>query len=164
MFAVLFCQILLLVFHQVTTLADFFPFNGSRNYTRTEKLLEASINGVLMLLPPLGFAFHIHGLMIFGVIYYSVLFCIELIIWWVPYVTTPSGRGRDIYNRFLAFATLDFEKGDGLARWQAIYDRLHRGTTTVLPSRGNRPVPNLEHMILHAWTLVTAIVTVKGFF
>jgi hypothetical protein len=163
MFVVLFCQVSLLVFHQVTTLVDFFPFNGSRNYSRTEKLLEASVNGVLMLLPPIGFAFHIRGLMVFGVFYYFVLFGIELLIWWVPYFTTPSGRGRDVYNRLLAFATLDFEKGDGLARWQATYDRLHRGTMTILPQRANRPVPNLEHMILHAWTLITAIVTAVGF-
>jgi hypothetical protein len=160
MFTVLFCQIVLLVFHQVTTLVDFFPFNGSRNYTPTEKLLETGVNGVLMLLPPVGFGFHIRGLMIFGVVYYFVLLVIEIIIWWVPYLKMPSGRGRIIYNSLLACATLDFEKGDGLTRWQATYNRLHRGTITVLPPRGDRPVPNLEHVILHTWTLVTAIVTV----
>lgn len=163
MFMVLFCQVALLVFHQVTTLVDFFPFNGSHNYTRTEKFAEAGVNGVLMLLPPIGFAFHIRGLMIFGEIYYFVLFAIELLIWWVPYLTTPSGRWRDVYNRLLAGATLDFEKGDGLARWQATYNRLHRGTITILPARGDRPVPNLEHTILHGWTLITAIVTAAGY-
>jgi hypothetical protein len=162
-FAVLFCQVALLVFHQVTTLFDFFPFNGSRNYSRTEKWLEAGVNGALMLLPPIGFAFRIHGLMIFGLVYYFVLFGIELLIWWVPYLTTLSGRGRAIYNFLLAGATLDFEKGDGLARWQAAYHRLHRGTITFLPVRGDRPVPNLEHVILHAWTLFTAIVTAAAY-
>jgi hypothetical protein len=98
MFTVLFCQIVLLVFHQVTTLVDFFPFNGSRNYTPTEKLLETGVNGVLMLLPPVGFGFHIRGLMIFGVVYYFVLLVIEIIIWWVPYLKMPSGRGRIIYT------------------------------------------------------------------
>jgi hypothetical protein len=158
-FLIVFCQVGLLVFHQVTTLVDFFPFNGSRNYSRTEKWLEAGVNGVLMLLPPLGFAFHIRGLMIFGLVYYFVLFGIELLIWWVPYLTTLSGRSRVIYNYLLACATLDFEKGDPLARWQAAYNRLHRGTITFLPARSDRPVPNLEHVILHAWTLCTAIVT-----
>ena len=56
-------------------------------------------------------------------------------------------------------ATSNFEPGDTLGHWTAIYHRLHRGTMTFLPARGDRPVPNLEHTILHAWTLVTAIVT-----
>jgi len=140
-FMVLFCQVALLVFHQVTTLVDFFPFNGSHNYTRTEKFAEAGVNGVLMLLPPIGFAFHIRGLMIFGEIYYFVLFAIELLIWWVPYLTTPSGRWRDVYNRLLAGATLDFEKGDELARWQATCNRLHRGTITILPGAWRQTGP-----------------------
>jgi hypothetical protein len=108
------CQLALLVYHQVTTLFDFYPFNGSRNYARHEKLAEAGVNGVLMSLPPIGFGFHIRGLMTFGVVYYFVLFSVELIIWWVPYLTEPAGRWRVIYNRLLACATSNFEKGDTL--------------------------------------------------
>lgn len=44
------------------------------------------------------------------------------------------------------------------------YNRLHRGTIAILPARGDRPVPNLEHTILHVWTLVTALVTAKAYF
>ncbi len=160
----LFCQLTLLVYHQVTTLVDLFPFNGSRNYTRKEKLLECGVNGSLMLLPPIGFGFHIPALIHFGVVYYFVLFIIELIIWWIPYLTVPSARWRGTYNRLLSFATLDFEKGDLSARWRDTYNRLHRGTITVLPARGDRPVPNLEHTILHAWTLITALVTAGAYF
>jgi hypothetical protein len=123
---ILFCQLALLAYHQVTTLIDFYPFNGARNYVRREKLAECGVNGVLMLLPPIGFAFHISALRTFGVVYYFVLFAIELLIWWVPYLTTPTGQWRQIYNRLLAVATSDFESGDVLARWQDIYHRLHR--------------------------------------
>jgi hypothetical protein len=164
MSVLLVCQLGLLAYHQVTTLFDFFPFNGSRNYTWKEKLAEAGSNGILMILPPIGFGFHIHGLMIFGVIYYFVLFAIELIIWWIPYLTIPTGRWRDLYNRLLSCATSSFEKGDTLNHWVAIYNRLHRGTITFLPARDNRPVPNLEHTILHAWTLVAALVTALAYF
>ncbi len=66
---ILFCQLALLVYHQLTTLLDFFPFNGSRHYPRKEKLAEAGGNGILMSLAPIGFGFHIRGLMINGVIY-----------------------------------------------------------------------------------------------
>ena len=155
----LICQLVLLAYHQITTLIDFYPFNGSRNYSRNQKLAEAGSNFILMGLAPIGFYFHIHGLMVYGVIYYFILFAIELIIWWVPYLTVPAGRWRVVYNRLLGFSTSNFQAGDTLAAWVAIYNRLHRGTITFLPDRADRPVPNLEHTILHAWTLVTAIVT-----
>jgi hypothetical protein len=155
----LFCQLGLLMYHQITTLFDFFPFNGARNYNGKEKLAESGSNFILMSLAPIGFGFHIPGLMIFGVVYYFFLFAVEIIIWWIPYLTVPSGRWRRIYNRLLACSTSCFQEGDTLNHWCAVYDRLHRGTITVLPARRDRPVPNLEHTILHVWTLVTAIVT-----
>jgi hypothetical protein len=160
---VLLVQAALLAYHQVTTLFDFFPFNGARNYSRKERTLECAVNGVLMALPPIGFAFHVRALETFGVAYYFVLFAIELVIWWVPYFTEPSGRWRALYNGMLSLATSDFEKGDALARWKATYQRLFQGTLTLLPPRGDRPVPNLEHMILHAWTLLTALVTAAAY-
>ena len=126
-------------------------------------MAEAGSNAVLMALAPIGFGFQIKALMTFGVVYYFVLFAIELIIWWVPYFTVPSGRWRTVYNRLLSFSTSNFEPGDTLEHWSAIYQRLHRGTITLLPPRGDRPVPNLEHMILHLWTLVTAIVTLAAY-
>jgi hypothetical protein len=156
-------QITLLAYHQVTTWFDFYPFNGVRNYSGKEKIAEACSNAVLMSLAPIGFGLRIRPLMGVGVVYYFVLFAAELIVWWIPYFTVPSGRWRPVYNRLLSVATSNFEKGDTLTSWTGIYQRLHRGTITLLPERGDRPVPNLEHTILHAWTLVTAIVTVVAF-
>jgi len=157
--AAIFCQLVLLAYHQLTTLVDFFPFNGARNYTRREKLAEAGSNAVLMSLGPIGFVLRLRWLMTFGVIYYFVLFAVEIIIWWIPYFTIPRGAWRQIYNRALSLSTSNFETGDTLEHWRAVYDRLHAGTTTFLPGRPGRIVPNVEHTILHAWTLVTAIVT-----
>jgi hypothetical protein len=162
--AVLCCQLLLLTYHQITTLVDFYPFNGARHYTWKEKLGEAAFNAVLMSLPPIGFGFHIRGLMMFGLVYYFFLFAVELIIWWVLYLTEPKGRWRVIYNRVLGAVMFNDPKGDAISRWHEIYNRLHRGTIKVLPPCGDRPVPNFEHTILHAWTLVTAIVTAIAFF
>jgi hypothetical protein len=157
--AALACQLALLVYHQVTTRFDFFPFNSARHYTRKEKLAEAGVNFVLMGLGPIGFGFHIKGLMNFGVVYYFILFGIELIIWWVPYLTVPSGWWGEIYKRVLGAVMFNDPKADALTRWQEIYNRLHRHTIAILPPIGDRPRPNLEHTILHAWTLVTALVT-----
>jgi len=158
----IFFQILLLAYHQLTTHADFYPFNGARNYSRNEKLAEAGINLILMSLAPLGFALRIHGLMIYGVIYYYFLFAAELIIWWIPFLTVPVGRSRVIYNFLLSCVTSDFAEGDALTRWYATYQRLHAGTITFLPSREGRPIPNVEHTILHTLTLATAVITTLG--
>jgi len=153
------CQVVLLAYHQLTTYVDFFPFNGACNYSLNEKLAEGGSNFVLMILAPIGFVFHIRGLMTYGVVYYFFLFAVELIIWWVPYFTVPAGHWRGIYNRLLSLATSNFEKGDTLAHWCDIHSRLHSGTIAFLPGRAGRPVPNLEHTILHVWTLITAVIT-----
>jgi len=155
----IFCQLLLLVYHQVTTLFDFFPFNGARHLDRRERFAECSVNGLLMILPPIGFGFHVRWLMTFGLIYYFVLFAIEIVIWWIPYLTTPSGRWRGVYNRLLSLAASNFEKGDTLNRWEAIHRRLYQDTISFLPNRRGGIVPNLEHVILHGWTLLTALLT-----
>jgi len=157
------CQLLLLIYHQTTTLVDLHPFNGARHYTVGERVTEAGVNAVLMSLAPIGFAFRIHGLMTFGVIYYFVLFVVELIIWWVPYMGEPSGRWRSVYNRLLSLATSNFEPGDTLDHWVAIHTRLHRGTISFLPARAGRIVPNLEHTLLHVLTIVTAILTLVAY-
>jgi hypothetical protein len=132
-------QVLLLAYHQITTQVDFFPFNGARFYKRWETALECGVNGVLMSPAPVGFIVGIRGLMWYGVIYYFVLFVEEVRVWWVPYLFGPSKV------------------------WRAAYDRLHSQTIKVLPARGDNPVPNLEHMILHVLTFVTAVATAIAF-
>lgn len=162
MIAAVVCQIVLLVYHQITTLIDLYPFNGVRNYTKAERWAEASINGVLMSLTPIGFALGIRSLMIYGVVYYFVLFFIEIIIWWVPYFFDPRGIFRKVYNVVLAVGTSNFEKGDPLCHWKVIHERIHSETISLLPVRAGRIRPNLEHTLLHSWTLLTAVVTLKG--
>jgi hypothetical protein len=161
---VLVSQVVLLVYHQATTLIDLSPFNGARHYTLKERCAEAGANCILMGLAPIGYAFQIRSLMIFGVVYYFVLFAIEIIIWWIPYFSVPSGRWRRIYNRLLALGTSNFSPGDTLDHWLAIHHRLHTDTITVLPKIPQRVVPNLEHMILHLWTAITAGITAAYFF
>ena len=163
MTAALLCQVALLAFHQITTFFDLAPFNGARNYSKTERAGEMGVNAVLMLLAPIGFAFHVKGLMIYGVIYYFVLFTIELVIWWVPYLTVPRGLWRRLCNYALALGTSDFASGDTLDRWYVTYERLHSKTIIVVPRRAGRVVPNLEHMLLHGLTLMTAVVTAFAF-
>jgi hypothetical protein len=162
MLTALLCQIVLLVFHQATTWLDLFPFNGARNYTRQERFAETGANAILMGLGPLGFAFDIRALQVYGAVYYFLLFLVELVIWWIPYFLVPSGIWRRVYNVALAVSTSNFQPGDTLTHWLGVHQRLHAGTVTILPRRAGRIVPNLEHTLLHGWTLITAVVTFRA--
>jgi hypothetical protein len=157
------CQIVLLIYHQITTFVDLYPFNGARNYSFRERLAEMGVNAVLMSLAPIGLMLNSHGLMLIGVIYYFFLFGVEIVIWWIPYFSVPSGRWRTAYNFVLSLATSNFQKGDALEHWLAVHQRLHIGTITILPQRSGRIVPNFEHTLLHGWTLVTAITTLIAY-
>jgi hypothetical protein len=152
-------QLLLLAYHQLTTSLDLFPFNGSRFYSRQERTAEMLVNLVLMGLAVLGSVLDSPGLRLYAVIYYFVLFGIELVIWWLPYVCEPAGTWRTLYNLALAVGTSDFAPGDTLARWQRTFDRIHAQTIFVLPRKPGRITPNLDHLILHSITLVTALAT-----
>jgi len=151
------------MYHQITTLVDLYPFNGVRHHTGNERFTEAAVNAVLMLLPPIGFILRLRGLMLFGVVYYFILLFFELVIWWVPYFTDPPPTWRRFYNLALSLATSNFRKGDTLDTWASIHHRLHDGTITPLePGKG--PIrPNLEHIILHTWTIVTAVATTAAY-
>ena len=128
-------QILLLAYHQLTTLVDFYPFNNVRQYSLRERLRECLIHGLLMTLSPLGFVLDIGWLKIVGAVYYGVLLIGGFLSWWRPYI------------------------GGATPDWQATYDRIFRQTLIVLPPIRNHPVPNLEHVILHSLTLLTAVLT-----
>ena len=157
------CQLLLLAYHQTTTLLDLHPFNGVRNAVRAERLVEAAVNAVLMALAPIGYIFGVHALQVYGVIYYFVLLFFEVVIWWIPYLADPSGRARRVYNVLLAVATMSYGERDALADWTRRHRRLHAGTVTPLPAGRGPITPNLEHMILHALTVLTAVVTAAAF-
>lgn len=157
------CQVVLLAYHQITTWTDLYPFNGARFYSRQERLAESGTNAVLMGLPIVGFGLRIHGLMTFGVIYYFVLFGIEILIWWVPFIHEPRGGLRRLYNFGLACATSSFGHEDALENWKNVYNRIHGKTLSVFSKKPGEIVPNTDHCILHSWTLVTALVTLVAY-
>ncbi|HEY3754695.1 MAG TPA: hypothetical protein VGL42_00955 [Opitutaceae bacterium] len=132
-------QLTLLAYHQIFTRFDFFPFNGARFSKPTERIGEAAFNGLLMGFVPASYLFGWNVLLRYGAPYYSILFACELATWFVPYFFGASPK------------------------WQEIYSRIQARTIMVLPRRGDNPTPNLEHLILMALTLVTAIATAVAF-
>ena len=67
-----------------------------------------------------------------------------LALWWLPY---------------LAGVTVPWATAGTGETWAQLHARTYAKTIIVLPRIGNRPRPNLEHMILHALMLAAAIVT-----
>ena len=83
-------QLLLVVYHQATTLFDFYPFNNVRDYTLKERLTECLINGTTMIMPFIGFYFHIDWMMMAAIIIYPALLIAEYFNWWKPYLFGAS--------------------------------------------------------------------------
>jgi hypothetical protein len=139
-FITLVTQLLLVAYHQATTLFDLYPFNNVRDYSVKERLTECLINGITMIMPFIGFYFHVAWMMMAAIIIYPALLIAEYFNWWQPYLFGASEP------------------------WQKVYDRLFRSTIIVLPAVKKNPVPNLEHLILHGLTLITCIVTYISYF
>jgi len=117
-------QLVLLLYHQLTTGIDLYPFNGVRSTKLAERRTEQAVNGVLMGLPVIGFVFRIDGLIYYAVAYYFILLAVEVATWWMPYLFGASDR------------------------WLEVYLRVHSSTLGILPGRDQRTAPNLEHLIL----------------
>lgn len=116
-------QVTLLLFHQVTTLFDFYPFNNVRPYTFKERLTECCVNGIIMAFPAAGFCLQVDWISTASLDIYPVLLLGEYRNWWRHYFFGPT---------------------DG---WQQTYNRLFRHTIIVLPPIKDHPVPNFEQTL-----------------
>ncbi|MFJ8578312.1 hypothetical protein [Micromonospora sp. NPDC093277] len=132
----------------VTTLVDLYPFNNVRDAKRSEQVVEILVNAPVMTLPAaLLVAAAATSLPALGYIAGALELLIALgglMLWWMPYligVTAP-------------WATA----GNGVS-WSQLHARTYAHTLTVLPPIGDRPRPNLEHMILHTLILAAAVCT-----
>lgn len=134
-----------LAFHQVTTLVDLFPFNNVRQATRRERAAEASINGAVMLVPValllLAAAAGVPLLATAAGVVELLVAVAGLTLWWLPYLA----------DRTVPWATAGTDEN-----WAQLHARTYAKTVIVLPRIGDRPRPNLEHMVLHSILLAAA--------
>lgn len=132
----------------VMTLVDLFPFNNVREAKRSEQRLEVATNAPVMALPAvllaLGAGLHVPLLGYAAGTLAALSVAGGLILWWLPYLA----------GRTAPWATA----GTGVT-WAQLHARTYARTVIVLPRIGDRPRPNLEHMILHALMLAAAICT-----
>lgn len=120
------------------TLVDFYPFNNVRDATRKEKVTEVAVNAPILALPAvlLGLMalFKLPALGYAAGVLELLATVGGLLLWWAPYLAGVS----------MPWATA----GTG-SSWTELHARTYAHTIMVLPRIGDRPRPNLEHMILH---------------
>jgi len=146
--AALILTLAVVAYFLVTTLVDLYPLNNVRDARRSEQRTEVAINAPVLALPAvlLGLAAVWHRPAL-GYAAGSV----ELLaaaggvaLWWMPYLTGITAP----------WATA----GAGVT-WRELHARTYARTLIVLPRIGDRPRPNLEHMILHA-LMVAAVICI----
>ncbi|WP_432867132.1 hypothetical protein [Microbispora rosea] len=130
----------------VTTLADLFPFNNVREAKRSEKVTEVTVNAPVLALPALllvwASAAGLPVLAYAGAVVELLALLGGLALWWLPY---------------LAGVTVPWATAGTGETWAALHARTYAKTVIVLPRRGDRPRPNLEHMILHTLMLLATV-------
>jgi hypothetical protein len=133
-------------YHAVMTLVDLFPFNNVRDAERREQLTEVAVNAPVMALPAvllaIGAATSMPAFGYAGAIVESFAVLGGLLLWWSPY---------------LAGVTMPWATAGVGVTWAELHARTYGRTVIVLPRIGDRPRPNLEHMVLHGLMLAGAI-------
>jgi hypothetical protein len=143
-----------LAYFVVTTLFDVRPLNNVRDAAPAEKRQEVAINLPIMALPiallATGAAIGSPWPSYAAVAVQAVILIGGLALWWLPY---------------LAGVTVPWATAGTGASWPELHERTYAQTVIVLPRIGDRPRPNLEHMILHSLVLaglVLAVLTAAG--
>ncbi|MET8989577.1 hypothetical protein ABZW49_29365 [Nonomuraea wenchangensis] len=149
MFAAALTLLLLAVgYFVLTTLVDLAPLNNVTAATRREKTIEVSVNAPVMTLPAVlvlvAAALHASVPAYAAAGLEMLILLGGLALWWLPY---------------LAGVTVPWATAGTGETWAQLHARTYAKTIIVLPRIGDRPRPNLEHMILHSLVLAAAVIT-----
>ena len=77
-----------------------------------------------------------------GAVWTIIWFLLQVRQWWLPYLCGPT----------------PFHRGFG---WYVAHG--YTETLRILPRRGARPTPDLQHMTLQMLSLVAAVLTVRAY-
>jgi hypothetical protein len=135
-----------LAYFVITTLVDLRPLNNVTAASPRERRTEVLVNVPLLLVPAVllvlgGLLDQVWPVYV-GAGIETVVALGGLTLWWLPYLAGVS----------VPWATA----GTG-SSWAELHARTYAHTIIVLPRIGDRPRPNLEHMILHSLFLVAAV-------
>lgn len=126
--------LVMLIYHQLTTLVPMFPWNDVERNPIKLRLFEAAFNGLFMALACVALYFRTpawnDGLGRYPLIYFPILLAGEFHAWWFAYFFGNKGKRN-------------------------ITAEVHQRTLKVLPSISDHPIPDCNHMVLHAMTVAT---------
>ena len=134
-------QVLLFLYFEVTTLINLFPWNDLSKYSYKERLLEATVNGITIIVGLALFVTKVKWLMAVSAAFWFVFLLMQLLTWWMPYLT---GKHLKQFPRDL-------------------YDTHFQETLKVLPPIKNYIIPDAQHNVLQIISLatfVTSLITV----
>jgi hypothetical protein len=124
---------------------------GVRTAERSEQLTEVAVNAPILAAPAvllvLAGAFGMPALAFAAAGLELLIVAAGLLVWWMPYLTGVAAP----------WATA----GTGVT-WAQLHARTYAHTVIVVPRIGDRPRPNLEHMILHGLMLGAAALTLAA--
>lgn len=133
----------------VTTTVDLFPFNNAREATHADRRTEVAINGPILAAPiiflALAATLRLPVLAYIGGTLELLVAAGGVALWWLPY---------------LAGVTVPWATAGTDQSWKELHARTYARTIIVLPPIGDRPRPNLEHIILHALLIAGGAVTI----
>lgn len=124
--------VVMLAYFVVINHVDLYPWNNL-----TSPQISSTLTGVL----PFGvyavaFALRVRWLMVVGAVHSYVWLMLQIRQWWIPYLLGPTALHRDL-GWYVAHG----------------YDR----TSKVLPGIDDRPIPDAQHLVLQALSLVVAV-------
>jgi hypothetical protein len=123
-------NLLHLVYHQITSNFDFFPFNNIRSYTPKQRVAEVVVNFITMGFPVVALLINKHSLVKAACFFLGFFLFGEFLSWWKGYFFGASDK------------------------WKTIHEKVFKDTITFLPPIKQNPIPNLEHCILHGITII----------
>lgn len=135
-------QVILLFYFEMITLVNLYPWNDLSNYTKKEKWMEALINGFVIFMSLCLYLTHIKILMFIAVVCYFVFFIMQLLVWWLPYLTGIHLK--------------QFPKN--------LYDLHFRKTFKILPPIKDNIIPDAQHNVLQLITMATLLVSAISLF
>ena len=135
-------QVLLFIYFEITTLVNLFPWNDLSKYSTREKVIEATTNGVVIITGIVLFLTKVNWLMTISVIIWFIFLFMQLLVWWMPYLT---GKHLKQFPREL-------------------YDTHFQRTVKFLPRVKNHIIPDAQHIVLQTLSMATLVMCVAVLF
>src|SRR5690625_2591920 len=130
-------QIMLLVYFAVTTLINLYPWIDLSKYTPKEKITEAAVNAITIIIGNTFMISKKQALMVIAAIFCFLFLLVQLVDWWMPYIT---GKHLKQFPREL-------------------YDSHFQDTLKILPPIKEHIIPDAQHNVLQFLSLEVFIVS-----